>query len=79
MFKVIITEWFGPFGGKGGYGSERIVAFGKSPKIAKERATLHKHRNSVIRQVHNNCGGGVPILGSFILMKDNKVLISEMS
>lgn len=72
MFKCVITEYFGPFCGMGGYGSETKVGMSYSPKQAVLKAKSY-HKCTVSRTT-NNGGGGVPILSEFRLYK-NGVLV----
>ena len=82
MFKCIITEHFGPFCGSGGYGSETIIGMDRSPKRAVAKAE-RRVRNGYIRKTSNEhsdtgiCGGGVPIMRQFKLLKDGKVLVNN--
>jgi hypothetical protein len=74
MFKCVVTEYYGPFNGFGGYGSCTKVGFNRSPKRAVEIA---KSRRPHAVSVTNNCGGGVPILGQFLLYKNGKLILDR--
>ena len=70
MYRVAVTEHFGPFCGMGGYGSVTGVAFSKSPKLAHQRAE---------RAIwFKSAGGGVPILRIVKMWRNNR-LINERS
>lgn len=82
MFKVIVTEFFGPFCGMGGYGSETLIGMDRSPARAMAKATLLRHAadGSQIRRTSNEnpktgiCGGGVPILRNVKIFRGHRLL-----
>jgi len=77
MFKCVITEHFGPFCGRGGYGSETKIGISRSPKkaVALAKGFHPNYRRSVGQDpVSGICGGGVPILGEFKLYKNGKLI-----
>jgi hypothetical protein len=83
MFTCIITDHFGPFCGQGGYGSETKIGMSRSPKKAVAIANRDwPYRHVAIYKTFNAdprtgiCGGGVPIMRHFQLLKDGKVLKS---
>jgi hypothetical protein len=83
MFKCIITEHFGPFCGRGGYGSETKIGMDRSPKkaVAKARQFVNFGDGSQIRRATNEnpetgiVGGGVPIMREFRLYKNSKLIV----
>lgn len=79
MFKCEITDWFGPFCGHGGYGSETCIGMSRSPKMAVLRAKNWRHKPTVRRTSNEHpetgiCGGGVPIMRRFRLYKNGKLI-----
>lgn len=76
MIKVEVTETCGPFCGQGGYGTQvgvglhkRSVA--KAVQLAKEAFALHGRRHS------GHFGGGVPVLKTFKIWKDGKLVVDR--
>lgn len=77
MFKVVITEYYGPFCGLGGYGSARGVAVSKSPKRADALAKKRLWYNPTTSNENPEtgiCGGGVPILRTHRIYRNNKLI-----
>ena len=78
MFKAIVCEHYGPSCGQGGYGTQRGVAFSRSPKRA---LVLARQRmwddQSQPDPVSGHVGGGVPILGTTMLWAGSKLILNE--
>ena len=78
MFKCVITEHFGPFCGMGGYGSETTIGMDRSPKRAvakaKQQVDGYIRHTSGEDSETGHCGGGVPIMREFKLMRDSEIL-----
>lgn len=72
MFKCVVTEYFGPFCGMGGYGSESRIGMSRSPKQAVAKAK--SYRKCTLVRTTNNGGGGVPIMLEFRLYKNGKLI-----
>jgi len=81
MFKCEITEYFGPDGGMGGYGSETRIGFAKSPKRAvmkaKGQLTPSVHRTSGLDPVTGEIGGNVSILRMIRLFHNGRLILDE--
>jgi hypothetical protein len=73
MYEYTIVEYFGPFGGQGGYGS--ITKSGIHRRSV-AKAIANAKRGQFTTTI-NNGGGGVPILGEVILTKNGKVLLRK--
>lgn len=75
MFKCIITEHFGPFCGRGGYGSVSKVGMDRSPKraVAKAKSFSCGDGGQIVHTT-NDGGGGVPIMYQFHLYKNSKLI-----
>ena len=66
----------------GGYGSETHIGMDRSPKKAVEKATnwwRYRNGGNIRRTTNENpktgiCGGGVPIMSEFTLLKNGKVI-----
>ena len=72
MYKCVISEYFGPFCGMGGYGAEIKVGMSRSPKQAVAKAK--SFHNCTMSHTVNNGGGGVPIMAEFSLYKNGKLI-----
>lgn len=71
MYTCTVSETFGPFCGMGGYGTNTASAMHRSPKRACELAKRQLRRMP-------EKGGGVPVLGTFKLVKGTNVLIDRI-
>lgn len=69
MIVVEIVDHYGPFGGHGGYGTERRT--GVHTRSIKRAVELAKRAPRI-----GSIGGGVPILGEFRITVDGKVIHS---
>ena len=76
MFSATAIEAFGPFCGRGGFGSVTGTGWGKSPRQAISQAIL-RMREDENRKCDENgiVGGGVPIFDEIKLLKDGKVIL----
>jgi len=70
MYKANAIEAYGPFCGRGGFGSVSGTGFGRSPKQAIARALRNMaqdHNTQTQASGDYTVGGGVPILAEIVL------------
>jgi len=77
LYKVEITEVFGPFCGQGGYGVQRGTALSKrsvARAVRQAREAFRQHKPN-----GEHFGGGVPVAGTFKIWANGQLIKDEVS